>query len=617
MSDIIRLLPDSIANQIAAGEVVQRPASVIKELLENAIDAGSKHVRIIIKEGGKNLIQVIDNGMGMSESDARMSFERHATSKIKTVNDIYTIKTMGFRGEALASIAAVAQVSMITKLPDKEWGVQLEVEGSEIKSNTPVASEKGTSVCVKNLFFNVPARRKFLKSKSVEMRHILDEFFRIALANPDITFEFFQNDTETYNLPVTKLSNRIVGLFGKLYQEQLVPCEEQTPHVKVWGYIGKPEFAKKTRGEQYFYINNRFIKNNYLNHAVMSAYEALLADSSFPFYVLFIEINPEDIDINVHPTKTEVKLADERTVYAIVRAAVKRALGTHNVVPSLDFGWNVNLDPFNLTGKDQQENKPAGNRGKAYEQFKSFPQRNNLTYWESLYEQNEKKHFDFDADDRELIDTELTLQSAANKMTSDPATLKKRPQTTPGHTFQIHYAFIATQVKSGMMIIDQQAAHERILYEQYASFLVKKTTFSQQSLFPQHVHLNPADFELVQELKEEIKALGFVFSTLGQNIVVINGVPTDIKSGDEKLIFEGIIEQFKENQDRLSLTKNENLAHAIAKRMSIKKGQRLEPEEMSNLIDRLFACETPNYSPDGQLTFYILELHRIAELFKK
>jgi len=618
MTDVIRLLPDAIANQIAAGEVVQRPASVVKELLENAIDAESQHIRVIVKDGGKTLVQVTDDGTGMSETDARMSFERHATSKISSVEDIYSIRTMGFRGEALASIAAVAQVTLITKPKDEELGVQVEIEGSEFKESLPVAAEKGTSVRVKNLFYNIPARRKFLKSNSVEMRHVLDEFFRVALARSDIGFELFNNDMAMYNLTSGKLSQRIVGLFGKSYQSQLVICEEETPHVKIWGYVGKPEFAKKTRGEQYFFINNRFVKNNYLNHAVMGAYEALLSDDSFPFYTLFIEINPAEIDVNVHPTKTEIKLSDERTIYAIIRAAVKRALGMHNLIPTLDFDGE-NLRPVQIALQPSQQ---PGNSRQDYEQFKNAPSsRDNLKNWESLYEGISKKYFDFGDELRKepslQPDQEVTLQSAANILSAEQVVIREETRVADRYTFQIHYTYIATQVKSGIMLIDQQAAHERILYEQYAILLHKKMGVSQQLLFPQNVHLNPADYALVRELKDEIKALGFDFNTTGQNIVVINGVPPDVKSGDEQMVFEGLIEQYKANQDKLSLTKSDNLARSIAKRMSIKRGQRLESEVMSNLIDRLFACENPNYAPNGQLIFYILELDKIAQFFNQ
>ena len=343
MADRIQLLPDSIANQIAAGEVVQRPASAVKELIENSIDAGATHIKLIVKEAGKALLQVIDDGHGMSPTDARMSLERHATSKIRKAEDLFTLHTMGFRGEALASIAAVAQVEIKTRMASDELGTLLVVEGSDVKRQEPTACEKGTSISVRNLFFNIPARRNFLKSNPVELRHIIEEFQRLALANPEISFSLIQTDELVYDLPQGKLSQRIINLFGKAYQQQMAACQEETDLVKVTGYVGKPAFAKKTRGEQFLFVNRRFIRSNYLHHAVMNAFEGLLGENSFPFYVLFMEIDPRHIDVNVHPTKTEIKFDDERAVYAVVRSAVRQAIGTHNLSPGLDFDADVNL----------------------------------------------------------------------------------------------------------------------------------------------------------------------------------------------------------------------------------------------------------------------------------
>src|SRR5688572_23245704 len=388
MADIIRLLPEYLANQIAAGEVVQRPASVVKELLENAVDAGATNIQLIVKEAGKQLIQVVDNGSGMSETDARMSFERHATSKIKSTEDLFRIMTMGFRGEALASIAAVAQVELKTRKVENDTGTKLVVEGSEIVEQTPVAVPEGTSLCVKNLFFNVPARRNFLKTNAVEMRHILDEFQRIALANPQIAFTLIQNDSEVYNLPAGKLSQRIVSLFGSNYKEQMASVEEITDVLQVKGYIGKPEFSKKTRGEQFFFVNNRFIKSAYLNHAVINAYEGLLPKDSHPFYVLFLEIDPQSIDINVHPTKTEIKFEDEKTIYAIVQAAVKKTLGTHNIAPSLDFSGDVNFAPLQPARLTPTASPDFGKyeKAKSYNAIVSGQKSANTKNWEQLYE---------------------------------------------------------------------------------------------------------------------------------------------------------------------------------------------------------------------------------------
>lgn len=636
MSDIIKLLPDAIANQIAAGEVVQRPASVVKELVENAIDANSSYVCVVVKDAGKTLIQVTDNGKGMSHTDARMCFERHATSKIQSAEDIFRIKTLGFRGEALASIAAVAQVGLTTRQHQDETGTQIIVEGSAFKSSEPVATEPGTSISVKNLFYNIPARRNFLKSHAVEMHHITEEFTRIALAHPDITFELYQNDTQMYYLPPGKLASRIADLFGKDTQQQILSCHEETPHVQIRGYIGQPDYVRKTRGHQYFFINQRFIKNSYLNHAVMSAYEAMLPEDSFPFYVLFIDIDPKHIDVNVHPTKTEIKLEDERTVYAIVRAAVKRSLGTNLVIPVTEEDDNQSFAVFSAANNIRDTSAPAtqtqpSQSNRDYSQFKSGSamKSSNLRNWESLYEQNgqhpgdqrpedQKSYFDFDEKGQtDEAENAVTFQSAANRMPTTGTLFKENAHGNSESPFQIHYTYIATQVKSGLMIIDQQAAHERILFEQYSLSLERRSGTSQQSLFPQTLHLNPADFTLLQELKDEIQALGFDLVLTGRQAVVINGIPADIKGGNETEILEGLIEQYKYNQSKLSLSRRDNLARSIAKRMAVKKGQKLNPAEMSTLIDRLFACINSNYSPDGQQTFYILELNNIADFFRQ
>ncbi|WPP53631.1 DNA mismatch repair endonuclease MutL [Catalinimonas niigatensis] len=627
MSDVIQLLPDAIANQIAAGEVVQRPASVVKELLENAIDASSDHICVIVKDAGKGLIQVKDNGTGMSETDARMSFARHATSKIRRAEDIYAIHTLGFRGEALASIAAVAQVEMVTRTHNQEFGTCLSIEGSSFKDSEPVAAEIGTSISVKNLFFNVPARRTFLKSNAVEMRHIMDEFFRVALARPDISFEFYQNDTLTYNLAKGKLSRRIAELLGDSYRKQILSCQEETPSLKIYGYIGMPEHAKRTRGEQFFFINSRFIKNSYLNHAVMSAYEAMLPEDSFPFYALFIEIDPAEIDVNVHPTKTEIKLADERTVYAIIRAAVKRALGTNLVTPSLDEQRNEENHFSVLSrvsrGGSHTYQDDNDNSQKAFKQHLAL-KKADTSQWESMYHQpQDSSYFNFDHGTEEKKESEnaLTFQSAANRMPSGASLFHDPAHGSSEQPFQIHQNYIMIQVKSGMMIIDQQAAHERILYEHYSLALERRTPghrsgISQQTLFPQTLLLNPSDLVLVQELREEINALGFDFTIFGQNTIVINGVPTDIKGGNEKEIFEGLIEQYKSYQSDLSSNKRESVARSIARRMAVKRGQKLNPAEMSTLIDRLFGCLHSDYAPDGRKTYYILELDQISGFFK-
>jgi DNA mismatch repair protein MutL len=607
MPDIIQLLPDSIANQIAAGEVVQRPASAAKELMENSIDAGATHIKLIVKDAGKGLLQIIDNGAGMSETDARMSLERHATSKIRKAEDLFTIRTMGFRGEALASIAAVAQLEMKTRTADKELGTLLVVEGSEVKKQEPVACEKGTNICVKNLFYNIPARRNFLKSNPVELRHIIDEFHRLALAHSEIGFTFIQGDEQVYDLPAGKgnsvsgsLSQRIVNLFGKSYQEQLAPCGEETEYVKVSGVIGKPEFARKTRGEQFLFVNKRFIRSNYLHHAVMTAFEGLLPENSFPFYVLFIEIDPKHIDVNVHPTKTEIKFDDERAVYAVVRAAVRQALGAHNLAPTIDFREDINL----LTKLGNTSTESAK---EVYfdERFQSSLTKSNQQNWEKLFE----------GEFSSKLMQPVTQQSI--KIESDLSLTGVNPDAEEKIISQLHNRYILRQVKNGMMIVDQQSAHERVLFEKFSEDLKYRSAATQQSLFPKAITFPASDFALIMEMEQEIKGLGFRIEVFGKNTLLINGVPANLKHVVEKDLFEGLIDQFKHNQSELSLPLQENLTRALAKRASIKSGQKLEREEMQELLNSLFLCKTPNYSPEGKPTFYIFELGKLESYFSR
>jgi DNA mismatch repair protein MutL len=485
MSDIIHLLPESIANQIAAGEVVQRPASVVKELMENSIDAGASEITLIVKDAGRSLIQVVDDGRGMSETDARMSFERHATSKIKTSEDLFHIKTMGFRGEALASIAAVAQVEMKTRPESDETGTSIQIEGSAFKSQHRISCKQGTTILVKNLFFNVPARRNFLKSNPVELRHIMDEFQRLALSHPELTYNFYQNDMEIFCLKPGKLGQRIVSLFGKNYREQLVPCNEDMDDLKLKGYIGKAGFVKKSRGEQYFFVNNRYIKSSYLNHAVVSAYDNLIPDGSFPFFVLFIDIDPKHIDVNVHPTKTEIKFDDERNVYMLLKTSVRKALGSFNITPSLDFNVDTN---FRLHSSAPSQHSGLSQQDRDYGQFKNSDRElANLKNWDQLYA---------GALSDETMEAEARREAAAQgnpiSITFESALNSRSDVTDDGlyvekdKFFQVNASFIVTPVKSGIMVIDQQSAHERILYEQYLSMLEKNTGSSQQLLFPEN-----------------------------------------------------------------------------------------------------------------------------------
>ena len=607
MPDIIQLLPDSIANQIAAGEVVQRPASAVKELMENSIDGGATSVKLIVKEAGKALIQVIDNGAGMSETDARMSLERHATSKIRKAEDLFTIRTMGFRGEALASIAAVSQMEMRTRQPDRELGTCLVVEGSEVKRQEPVACEQGTSISVKNLFYNIPARRNFLKSNPVELKHIIDEFQRLALAHPEIAFSFIQGDELVYDLPEGKLGQRIVNLFGKNYQQQLAACHEETELIKVMGYVGKPESAKKTRGEQFLYVNKRFIRSNYLNHAVSSAFEGLIPENSFPFYVIFMELDPKHIDVNVHPTKTEIKFDDERSVYAVVRSAVRQAIGSHNLTPGLDFNADVNII-------NKLNQGPKTNEVYFEERFSTALHRKTSDNWEKLFEGNLPSKLISQSETETPAGTQtLRFESAMN------AENKTEDQSKPESKllFQLHERYIVREVRSGMMIVDQQSAHERILFEKFLNQLRTRSAESQQSLFPQAVNLSAADFAMILEMEQEITALGFRFEPFGKNTILVNGIPSGIASGREKELFEGLLEQFKINQSELALPVQENLARALARKAGIKSGQRLSREEMQSLIDQVFGCKTPNYSPDGIPTYFIFELNKIETYFSR
>ncbi len=613
MEDIVRLLPDSIANQIAAGEVVQRPASVVKEMMENSIDAGATSIKLLIKEAGKTLIQIIDDGKGMSVTDARMSFERHATSKIRTAEDLFKIMTMGFRGEALASIAAVAQVEMKTKRREDDLGTHIQIEASEVKIQEPVATKEGTSIAVKNLFYNVPARRNFLKSNPVELRHITEDFQRIALANPKVAMCMINNDLEMYQLESGKLSKRIVQLFGKNYQQQLIPCEEATPHLTVKGYIGKPEFAKKTRGEQYFFVNNRFIKNSYLNHAVVTAFQGLLKEEYHPFYVLFIEIDPIHVDINVHPTKTEVKFDDDRTVYGIIKSAIRQALGAFNVTPSLDFSTDVNFEHFMKSSFDQRPHDTSKDR--QYAQFKNIDSgRDRATNWESLYATAKQE----DLVSPEQMEKEaLGTEHEGEVMTFSSAINKPQPMTqASGGSLKLHDKYVIRQVRSGMVVIDQKAAFERILFERYQQKLVNKTGASQSCLFPQQVALNPSDYALVMEIKPEIIGLGFEFEEMGQQMIVIQGVPAELASCNEKEVFEELLEQFKFNKNELGLSsQKENLSRSLAKRTATLKCKSLTNEESDRLIDQLFACEQPNYTPDGTPTYVLIGLDKIQTWF--
>jgi DNA mismatch repair protein MutL len=618
MSDIIQLLPDSVANQIAAGEVVQRPASAVKELIENAIDAGADKIQLIIKDAGKSLIQVIDNGCGMSLTDARMSFERHATSKIKKAEDLFAIRTMGFRGEAMASIAAIAQVELKTRRHEDELGTCIIIEGSEVISQEACSANTGTSISVKNLFYNIPARRNFLKSNPVEMRHIIDEFQRMALANPLIFFTLHHDGQEVYHLPGVALKQRIVHLFGNNYNQRLVPVEEDTTIIKLHGFVGKPEFARRTRGEQFFFVNNRFIKDAYLNHAVLTAFEELLPDDTFPLYVLFIEIDPSKIDINVHPTKTEIKYQDEKAIYAIIRSAVKRSLGRYNITPSLDFDQENSIEHLITQKPFEQIVAPVISFNPDFNPFApekradretSFSRSTNDHHnspipknWDTLYEISKK-------------DPELQQEIHTEKIIAvDEQEISKSSER---QFFQVHNRFIMSQIKSGFMLINQQAAHERVLYERFLQQLENHSGISQQSLFPQSVTLNSSDFELLKELLPDIRALGFDIREFGKNTVVVEGIPAELSNVGEHEILEHLLEGFKNNQAILKLDKRDNLARALARNGAIKTGTKLSSEEMNLLTDQLFACQMPNLALNGKPVITTFTLNELLERFER
>ncbi|MBC7401256.1 MAG: DNA mismatch repair endonuclease MutL [Mucilaginibacter sp.] len=619
MSDIIQLLPDSVANQIAAGEVVQRPASAVKELIENAIDAGADKIQLIVKDAGKSLIQVIDNGCGMSGTDARMSFERHATSKIKKAEDLFAIRTMGFRGEAMASIAAIAQVELKTRRHEDELGTQIFIEASEVMKQEPCSAVAGTSISVKNLFYNIPARRNFLKSNPVEMRHIIDEFQRISLAHPEVFFTLHHDGQEVYHLPATTLKQRVIHLFGNNYNQRLVPVEEDTTIINLRGFVGKPEFAKRTRGEQFFFVNNRFIKDPYLNHAILTAFEELLPDDTYPLYVLFIDIDPSKIDINVHPTKTEIKYQDEKAIYAIIRSAVKRSLGRYNITPSLDFDQENSIEhlitptpfdqivapviafnpDFNPFSKDRELPFLRDTGGSRSNPNRINPIANN---WDTLYEISKK-----DTNTQHEIHVEETV--AVND--------QEIAKSTDRQFFQVHNRFIMSQIKSGFMLISQQAAHERILYERFLQQLQNHSGVSQQSLFPQSLTLNGADFELLRELMPDIRALGFDIREFGKNTVVVEGIPADLNNVGEHELLERLLEGFKNNLSILKLDKRDNLARSLARNAAIKAGTKLSSEEMNQLTDQLFACQMPNVALNGKSVISTFTLNELIERFEK
>ena len=607
MPDIIQLLPDSIANQIAAGEVIQRPASVVKELMENALDAGSTYIRLILKDAGKTSIQVIDDGKGMSETDARMSFERHATSKIRSAHDLFSIKTMGFRGEALASIAAISHTEMTTRQAESDVAVRIIIEGSQISKHEKCQGAAGTSITVKNIFYNIPARRKFLKSDPVELKHIIEEFHRVAIANPEIHFTLHHNGNELYHLPKSNLKQRIVGIFGKNINDKLVPVTEETEVAVFSGLVGKPDAAKKTQGDQYLFVNKRFIKSSYLNHAIRTAYEELITKDMFPAYFIFLEVDPSHIDINVHPTKTEIKFEDERLIYNYLRVSVKHSLGQYSLSPMLDFNVDHNFT-HKYSGDASSDRKTTNYHPEQEARFR--PGQENVRGWEDIY--SSMKQFTVPEDPSSQNEVSILESEAFRSDISinELDAINKDP-------FQLHNTYIIYPVKSGMMIIDQQAAHERILYEQYLENLQNGEYCSQKELFPRTIELDAAKASVLKNIADRIAGLGFDLEDFGHNSFIIHGTPSGL---DNSISIDNIIEQLISNYVNnleFELGIEDNLARSMAISSGIKKGRRLEKQEMSAIIDMLFACKVPEKSPSGKKCFIIQEIDEIVKRFNQ
>jgi DNA mismatch repair protein MutL len=635
LPDIIQLLPDNIANQIAAGEVIQRPASAVKELLENAVDAGATSIQLIVNDAGKQLVQVIDNGKGMSETDARMCFERHATSKINTIDDLFRIRTMGFRGEALASIAAVAQVELKTRRADDEIGTALEVENSVVKSQYPVATPVGTSIAMKNVFFNVPARRNFLKSNASEMRHIVDEFIRVAMAFPEIFFSFTGNGQQLFHLEKGSLKQRIVQLLGSQYNAKLVTVQEKTDYLNITGFVGKPETAKKTRGDQYFFVNNRFIRSAYLNHAVMNAYQEMIPSDSFPLYVLFVDLDPAQIDINVHPTKQEIKFEDEKIVYAFVQAAVKHSLAQFSITPTLDFDLDPTIQHLDAISKPFTEDKQAA--AASSNLYKTFTQKNQahfiepgekaeLKHWKDFYEvrgqeKQEKQEWKSllaqSATPSDASSDEPPTGNPSNEAPGGEPAAASNVLQTESEVSQILNTYIITQGPKGFLLVHQQLAHERILYEQYVQAMNGALISTQQSLFPVTLTLAPADAVLLHELLPHLQQLGYQVEVFGKDSFIVQGTPADIVQGNEKSAIEGILEQYKHSNADVKLSAREKLVRALARQHAVKPGTHLTKYEMQNLIAALFSCSQPNMTASGNPTYMEFKREYLDKLFGK
>lgn len=626
MSDIIRLLPDSVANQIAAGEVIQRPASVIKELVENAIDAGAQHIDVLVTDAGKSSIQVIDDGKGMSETDAHLSFERHATSKIREAADLFALRTMGFRGEALASIAAVAQVELRTCVEGEELGTKLVIAGSKVESQEAISCPKGSNFCVKNLFFNVPARRKFLKSNQTELSNILTEFERIALVNPNVSFTLYHNDAELFNLPAIQLRQRIMGVFGKKINQDLLSLDVDTTMVRISGFVARPESARKKGARQYFFVNGRYMRHPYFHKAIMDAYEHLIPVGEQVSYFIYFDVDPGNIDVNIHPTKTEIKFENEQAIWQILAAAVKETLGKFNAVPSIDFDtegmpdipafesspyagiqppkttYNPDYNPFNTSAVPPSS-------------YSSKPSRD----WEQLYEglehhssaQHIQKSYPDDGDYFTAVSMEQPVTPTLYDHSEEAAMGEKSSQH-----YQFKGRFILTSVKSGLMIIDQQRAHIRILYDQYLEQITRRQGASQGMLFPDIVQFPVSEVPVLQEIMEDLSYLGFELTDLGGGSYAINGIPSGIEGLNPVELIQSMVHTAMEKGGKVKEEVQSNLALTLAKAAAIVPGQVLTNEEMNGLVDGLFAVATPNYTPDGKTVLSVLQEDELEKLFK-
>ena len=624
MSDIIRLLPDSVANQIAAGEVIQRPASVIKELVENAVDAGAKHIDVLVTDAGKTSIQVIDDGKGMSGTDARLAFERHATSKIRDAADLFALRTMGFRGEALASIAAVAQVELRTCLEGEELGTSLCIAGSKVESQETVACPKGSNFQVKNLFFNVPARRKFLKSNQTELSNILTEFERIALVNPEVSFTLHHNGTEMLNLPAIQLKQRIMGVFGKKINQELLSVDVDTTMVHISGFVGRPESSRKKGARQYFFVNGRYMRHPYFHKAVMDAYEQLVPAGEQVSYFLYFDVEPSNIDVNIHPTKTEIKFENEQAIWQILSAAIKESLGKFNAVPSIDFDTEGMPDipafehsPYSGMQMPKTHYNPEYNPFDTPSSPSSSYSRQDASGWDKLYEgleQHSSAMSGFAFPDSNDYGVEQSLEA------SDPTFYDQVEEAAPAESSSQHYQykgrFILTSVKSGLMIIDQQRAHIRILYDRYLSQIASRKGTSQGMLFPDIVLFSASEIPVLQSILEDLSYLGFELTDLGGGSYAINGVPAGIEGLRPTELVQNMVHTAIEKGCKVKEEVQSLLALSLAKAAAIVQGQVLSNEEMNNLVDGLLTSTSPNYTPDGKTALVVMKEDEIEKLFK-